>query len=262
MYAELSTTRTNKMSSASLPVKISLGLVTLISALELALVTATVGYLAIIEKQTFAVTTTTTATGAQAQTTVQVPGVPATLDVNQGHTSNGAAGTGFVIVGCAGLLALWLRGRPGYYRRRGAGGWLGRAWYRLWLALQVPALLLTLGALAYVFAVTNAHGGQSVDLGVVQDLRGAAKYPLGEWTPQGWFAALAALDFVSESDRDGVVSHLKIARGWQYNLIPFFLAQLAQTVLTLLDARRRRRAEGQYSPAGPGLEQGGIYEGK
>lgn len=251
------------MSSASLPVKISLGLVMFTSALELALVTATVGYLAIIGKQTFAVTTTTTATGAQTQTTLQVPGVPATLDVNQGHTSNGAAGTGFVIVSCAGLLALWLRDRPGYYHRRGFGGWFGRVWYRLWLALLVPALLLTLGALAYVFTVTNAHEGQSIDLGVVQNLRSAtsgAKYPLEEWTPQGWFAALAALDFVNDSDRDGVVTHLRIARGWQYNLIPFFLAQLTQTTLTLLDARRRRKTDGQYIPAG--LEQGGVYEGK
>lgn len=239
------------MTSASLPLKVSLGLVMLTSAIELSFVTATVGYLALIGKQTFAV--------ASDGATVQVPGLPASLEVNQGHTSNGAAGTGFVVVGCAGILALWLRGRPGYHAGS-LGGRLGRAWYRLWLALNVPALLLTLAALAYVFAVTNGHDGQAIDLAAVPGTGTGSgdKYPLLDWTPQGWFAALAGLDLVSGSDRDGIETHLRLARGWQYNLIPFFLVQLAQTMLALLDARRRRKAEGQYGhrALGQSVEQG------
>lgn len=237
------------MSSASLPLKISIALVALVAAIELSFVTATVGYLALIGKQTFAAT-------SDDGSTVQVPGLPANLDVNQGHTANGAAGTGVVVIGWAGALALWLRGRPGYHSGTALGGF-GRGWYRLWLALNVPALLLTLVALAYVFAVTKAHDGQAIDLSAVST-GDDDKYPLLEWTPQGWFAALARLDLASGSDRDGVETHLRLARGWEYNLIPFFLLQLVQTALALLDARRRTRTERQYAHGGveQGVEQG------
>lgn len=246
------------MSSASLPLKISIGLVMLVSAIELSFVTATVGYLALIGKQTFA------AASDDDGTIVQVPGLPAHLEVNQGHTANGAAGTGFVVIGCAGLLALWLRGRPGYHSRTPLGVF-GRAWYRLWLALNVPALLLTLGALAYVAAVTRRHGDQAIDLTAVPGSDGGAdKYPLLTWTPQGWFAALAGLDLASGSDRDDIETHLRLARGWQYNLVPFFLVQLVQTALALLDARRRRKMEGQYAykAAEQSMEQGVSYGAK
>lgn len=239
------------MSSASLPLKITLGLVMIASAIELSFISATVAYLAQIGKTTFSVL-------SESQT-IQVPGHPASLEVNQGHASNGAAGTGLIIIGWAGVLALQMRGAPGYHNGT-LGGVLRRLWYRLWLVLQVPALLLMLGSLAYVFAVTNAHKGQDVDLAVVQGLQDGDKYPLGDWTPQGWFEALGKLDLVSGSERDGVDVHLKLAKGWQYNLIPLFLVQLAHTVLALLDARRRRRQEGQYTNTGN--EKGVAYVGK
>lgn len=224
---------------ASLPLKITVGLTAIASAIELAFVSATVAYLAIIGKTTFSVFLTPSQT-------IQVPGLPDKLSVNQGHTANGAAGTGLVIVGCAGILALWLRDRPDYYNSSFVGIF-SRAFYRLWLALNVPALLLTLAALAYVFAVTNMHQGQSIDLRTVQSLRDVdLKYPMLEWTPQGWLEALLKLDLVTESDRDAVELHYRVARGWQYNLIPFFVVQLAQTVFALLDARRRHVQRGTY----------------
>ncbi|CAN8101841.1 unnamed protein product [Discula destructiva] len=230
---------------ASLPLKVTLGLVMLASAIELSLISATVAYLAQIGKKSFPVLTTDPATSQQ--TIFDVPGLPTSLSVNQGHTSNGAAGTGLILIGCGGILALWLRGRAGYYSSA-----LSRAVYRLWLALNVPALLLTLGALAYVFAVTDMHRGQSIDLsGVALEVGSdgvvTTTYPEGVWTPQGWFDALLGLEFVSGGERDGVVAHEKIARGWQYNLIPFFLVQLAQTAFALLDARRRRAERGAHA---------------
>lgn len=237
------------MSSASLPLKVTLGLVMIASAIELSFISATVAYLAQIGK---------IAVLSNGQTN-EVPGLPANLEVNQGHTSNGAAGTGLIIVGFAGVLALQLRGRPGYHNGT-LGGLFRRSWYRLWLVLNVPALLLTLGALAYVFAVTNAHNGQDIDMAVVRGLQDGGKYPRQDWTPQGWFEALGKLEFVSGNDRDDVALHLKLAKGWQYNLIPFFVVQLAHTVLALLDARRRRREEGQFMNTG--IEKGVAYVGK
>lgn len=227
---------------ASLPLKITLGLTMIASAIELAFISATVAYLAQIGKTTFSVF-------LDPSQTIQVSGLPDRLSVDQGHTGNGAAGTGLIIIGCGGILALWLRGRSNYYDSS-FGGSFSRVFYRLWLAFNVPALLLTLGALAYVFAVTNMHKGQSIDLGAVQSLRDASlKYPLLEWTPQGWFEALLKLEFVDKSDRDAVEVHYKVAQGWQYNLIPFFLVQLAQTIFALLDARRRRTDRGTFVTA-------------
>lgn len=228
-----------------------MGLVMIASAIELSFISATVGYLAQLGNITF-----TVVSNGQ---TIQVPGLPANLSVNQGHTSNGAAGTGLIVIGFAGTLALWLRSRTGY-RHKSFGGLFSRCWYRLWLLLNVPALLLTLTALAYVFAVTNQHKGQSIDLGIAKSLDSGSKYPLLEWTPQGWFGALSKLDFVVGSDQDGVQSHLDIARGWQYNLIPFFVVQFVQTVLALMNAKQRSNADRQYVHGG--MEKGVTYGGK
>ncbi|KUI54445.1 hypothetical protein VP1G_01888 [Cytospora mali] len=223
------------MASPSPLLKVIVGLLMVVSIVELSFISATVGFLAKRASGTFDVVYN----GA----TFPIAGEPVNLSVNQGHTSNGASGTAFIIIGCCGLLALWLRGRSGYHNKS-IGGLFSRSWYRLWLAFNVPALLLTLGALAYTFAVTKAHQGQRIDLSVARRLDGGA-YPLQEWTPQNWFDALLKLDLASGSDRDDIESHYKIARGWEFNLIPFFIVQLVQTVLALLEAVRMRKADRQ-----------------
>lgn len=234
---------------ASWPLKITLGLTMIASAIELAFISATVGYLADIGEQNFSILLTT-------NQVIQVSGLPDKLSVNQGHTANGAAGTGLIVIGCAGLLALWLRDRSNYYQSSPSGTF-SRAFYRLWVAFNLPALLLTLGALIYVFSVTRIHSGQSIDLKFVQSLRNTGlKYPLLEWTPQGWLEALLKLHFETQSERDAVETHYKVARGWQYNLIPFFLVQLAQTILALLDARKRRTEKASYVSANGDKETG------
>ncbi|ROV97997.1 hypothetical protein VMCG_07026 [Cytospora schulzeri] len=228
------------MASTSLLLKVFIGLLMVVSIIELSFISATVAFLAKRASHTFDV--------VYHGTTFPVSGTPAKILVDQGHTSNGASGTAFVIVGCCGTLALWLRGRPGYHNKS-IGGYFSKGWYRLWLVLNVPALLLTLGALAYTFAVTRSHEGQRIDLDVAQGFDGAA-YPLQEWTPQNWFNALLKLDLASGSDRDDIDSHYKIARGWEYNLIPFFIVQLVQTALALLEAMRLRKADRQAGRGG------------
>lgn len=158
--------------------------------------------------------------------------------VNQGHTSNGAAGTAFILIGCGGILALWLRNRSNYHTKSFNGSF-SRFWYNAWLVLNVPALLLTLGSLAYVFAVTNAHSGQTIDLEHV--VPAGMAYPLGVWTPQNWFQAVLKLDLPSVGDRADIESHYKVMLGWQYNLIPMFLIQLVETALAFHEGMRRRK---------------------
>lgn len=229
------------MAITSLLLNVFIGLLMVVSIIELSFISATVGFLAGRASGTFDV--------VYDGSTIPVSGTPANLSVNQGHTSNGASGTAFIVVGCCGILALWLRSRPGYHNRS-SGGFFSRGWYRLWLALNVPALLLTLGALAYTFAVTRAHDGQRIDLSVARGLGGDA-YDVHEWTPQNWFDALLKLDLASGSDRDDIKSHYKIARGWEYNLIPFFIVQLVQTALALFEAMRKRKADRQYGHGRP-----------
>lgn len=172
--------------------------------------------------------------------TYLLAGEPLNIMVDQGHTSNGAAGTAFVVIGLGGILGLFLRS----WSRNKSGGaaTFARSIYYLWLSFNIPAFLLTTGALAYVFAVTNAHEGQTIDVTLAAGLNGR-KYPLDDWTPQNWFSAILNLDLVDA--REDIQNHLSVMRGWQYNLIPLFIVQLGVTILALwefFDGRRRSKA--------------------
>lgn len=246
---------------ASLPLKITLGLVMLASALELSLISATVAYLAQLDKRTFTVSSSTTSSPSPPTTTTTIHGLPATLLVDQGHTANGAAGTALVLLGLGGVLALHLRSRARYHHATGARGALARAVYRLWLGLTVPALLLTLGALAYVLAVTRMHDDDAGQMAALLDHdhdngNGGVVAVLGTWTPQGWLGALARLDV---ADRAALRVQARVARAWEWNLVPFFGVQVGMTVCAWLDARRRRGERGVYEAAGGDREGGYGY---
>ncbi|KAJ0118723.1 hypothetical protein J7T55_012977 [Diaporthe amygdali] len=191
------------MALSSLLLNVAIGLLMVVSIIELSLVSATVGFLSQRAKGTFDIKT--------GDSTFPISGEPAKLIVDQGHTSNGASGTAFIVIGCS--------------------------------------LLLTLGALAFTFAVANAHDGQRIDLSVAEGLNGKA-YSSETWTPQSWFDALLKLDLASHTDRNDIQRIHRIARGWQYNLIPFFIVQLAQTVLAYLEAVRKRKIDKQYTYGG------------
>jgi hypothetical protein len=205
----------------SLALKVAIGLLMTVSAIELGFVTATVAWLQ-----------RTASKGFQFQhdgSSHQLAGIPLNFLVDQGHTSNGAAGTALVLIGFGGAIALYIRNSNNHQSRN----W-GQCIYYLWLALNIPALLLTTGALGYVFSVTNARYGQTIDPVLAANLDGNA-YPLDSWTPQNWFAAVLGLDRVTA--RDDIESHLRIMHGWQYNLIPFFCLHLLETVLAFMEYR-------------------------
>jgi hypothetical protein len=204
-------------------VKAGLALVMLDSILELSFVSATVGWLHGAASGTFLVNSSSG--------TYPLKGEPLHLMTDQGHTANAAAGTGFILIGLGGILALSLRNRSGKF---------GHGLYYLWLVINVLAFMLTLGALGYVMNVTNAHKGQSIDVDVASGLKGA-KYPQNVWTPQNWFSAVLDLDLASESERKDILSHLRIMWGWQYNLIVMVIVQLGTTVLFIMDGLKWRK---------------------
>ncbi|KAI1772238.1 hypothetical protein F4818DRAFT_180145 [Hypoxylon cercidicola] len=218
----------SNMSRLSLALKVAIGLLMVDSIIELSFVSSMVAWLHRTASQGFFIN--------YDGSTYLLAGEPLNLMVDQGHTSNGAAGTAFIIIGLGGILGLLLRS----WSRNKSGGaaTFARSIYYIWLSFTIPAFLLTTGALAYVFAVTNAHEGQTIDVALVAGLNGR-KYPLDDWAPQNWFSAVLNLDLVDA--REDIQSHLSVMRGWQYNLIPMFIVQLGVTVLALWEFVDRRR---------------------
>jgi hypothetical protein len=215
--------------STSIALKAAIGVLMVDSIIELAFISSMVSWLHNTASGSFAIV-------MGDGSTFNLRGEPLHLLVNQGHTSNGAAGTAFVLIGVGGILTLWLRNRAGRF---------GHALYYFWVVCNVLALMLTIAALAYVFSVINQHRGQVIDLGLAESLKGA-KYPLDDWTPQNWFSAFLDLHIADDSVRNDIASHYRVMRGWQYNLIPLFVVQLVETVLAVMDGLRWRK-EVQYA---------------
>lgn len=173
-----------------------------------------------------------------------ITGKPEHLLVNQGHTSNGAAGTAIVIVGLGGILVLCLRRfSPRTFRSR-----FGTALYYIWLVFTVLSALLALTALIYTFTITNQYANQTIEvrtaaLGAAPPARGPGlPYPYASWTPENWFTAiLNQLRLVSNSDRKDIELRVAIMRGWRWNLIPLFLLGVIVAGLAWLEAFKRKK---------------------
>lgn len=232
------------MASTDLALKVLIGLLMVDSAIELALISSMVAWLLDRASGTFEIN------NGAAAASFPLLGEPLHLLVDQGHTSNGAAGTAFVLVGVGSIIALWLRRRA----YRGRAPKLGMAFYYLWLVITVLSALLTLAALIYAFILTYKHAGQSIDVALASTLNNQASsdyvaYPLDQWTPENWFQAILDLDLSHDSDRSDITLYLHIIRGWRWNLIPLFFLGLLVCASAVADALRWRRAshKGMYS---------------
>lgn len=172
--------------------------------------------------------------------TYPLHGKPEGLLVDQGHTSNGAAGTAFVLIGMGGILALTLRSR----------GRFGKGWYTFWLYMTIPSTLLTLAALIYTMVLTSQHNHQTIDSYVAVSLNNKpypdyVAYPVQEWTPENWFDAVLRLPMVHSSDRSNVRQHVRTMRAWRWNLVPMFMVGFWVCVVAFVEyvlVWRRRSA--------------------
>lgn len=172
--------------------------------------------------------------------TFSLHGKPEYMLVDQGHTSNGAAGTAFVLVGFGGILVLALRHRM---ERQGRSSSAVNGMYYAWLVSIVLSTLLTLAALIATFVLTSKHAHQMINVTFAANLNNQpypnmVPYPLLEWTPENWFSAVLSLDLVSASDRADISHHLLVMRGWRWNLIPLFLLGLWLCIAAVWDMRR------------------------
>ena len=169
---------------------------------------------------------------------------PVGLLLNQGHTSNGAAGTAFVAIGMGGILALWLRHRQ-LKRERSLHGFTSFL-YNFWLVMTVLSALLSFSAFVAVMAITYQHANQKININLASTLyhRSPSDYPSYPdlmWTPQNWFAELLRLPLTKSSDRSTINLHLAVMHAWEWNLIPMTIVGFVVATLAFLDRRRQRQ---------------------
>ncbi|KAK5941470.1 hypothetical protein PMZ80_006749 [Knufia obscura] len=222
------------MAPFSLPLYVAIGLLMVDSIIELSFVSSMVAWLHRRAGGSFEI--------AYNGSTYSLHGKPENELADQGHTSNGAAGTAFVLIGMGGILILWMRSRPNMWQK----GFV-KVLYHFWLVMTVLSALLTLSALIFTFIITSNHAGQTIDQSVASQLDNHpypnyVAYPLDSWTPENWFNAVLNLDLVHDSDRSAIDLRVHIMRGWRYNLIPMFIIGLAVAALAFWDAFNRRKA--------------------
>jgi hypothetical protein len=246
------------------PILIVLPLLMTVSIIELSFVSAMVGFLH-GRANGFFVLDFPGQTSPSGPDTVELWAKPTTLIEDQGHTSNGAAGTGFVLIGFGGLFMVW------WERRRMRN--VSTSWprhrdptltsfsqtqtnqpgglYLTWLVLCILGTLLTLAALIYTFVVTNDYSGQTIDLSVVAANPAPIPYPLDDWTPENWFqAVLDQMPLQKDSDRSKLRQQLHIMRGWRWNLVPFFIVFTLVSAVGVWEYLRLRRMGGRSGGAG------------
>lgn len=222
------------MASSNLPLFVAIGLLMVDSIIELSFISSMVAWLHRRAGRSFEV--------AYNGSSYSLHGKPVGLLVNQGHTSNGAAGTAFVLIGMGGILILWMRSRPSLVTKG-----IVKGLYYFWLVMTVLSALFTLAALIATFVITGNHTGQTIDQGVASQLNNQlypdyVAYPLNFWTPENWFDAVLKLDLMHTSERSNINLHVAVMRGWRYNLIPMFIIGSVAACLALWDASKRRKA--------------------
>ena len=195
-----------------------------VSIIELSFVSAMVGFLHGRANGFFIVDSPGTSSNSGPDT-FELKAKPWKLLEDQGHTSNGAAGTGFVLIGLGGLLLIWWeRRRLHLTSARSQPSGL----FTTYFVLTILSTLLALAALIYTFVLTSKHANQTIDLQLASENPSPMPYPgPQQWTPENWFkAVLEQVPLQLEGDKDKLRSELMIMRGWRYNLIPLFLVDL------------------------------------
>lgn len=173
-------------------------------------------------------------------------GKPEGLLADQGHASNGAAGTAFIVIGLGGILALVLRNRQ--LKHTGSIHGFTKGLYNFWLVMTVLSAIYSLASLIYTFVLTYQHDHQTIDIDVAAGLDNQPypnyeAYPLLEWTPQNWYTAVLQLDLMNHDDRHDISHHLTLMKAWQWNLIPMTVLSIVVMGLAFADRMAQRQRE-------------------
>ncbi|EXJ90446.1 hypothetical protein A1O1_03548 [Capronia coronata CBS 617.96] len=168
-------------------------------------------------------------------------GKPAGLLVDQGHTSNGAAGTAVILVGILGFLTIWHERRRTRKTSPTTTIHPHSGLFTFWTILTILSAMLTLAALIYTFVLTAQTDNQTIDLAVAAANSDPLMYPDDKWTPENWFVAVLALPLAHDSDRRDIRNNLRLMRGWRWNLIPLFIFGVGIAGLAVWELFRGRK---------------------
>jgi len=178
-------------------------------------------------------------------------GKPLNELADQGHASNGAAGTAYVAVGFGGFLALYLRHRQLKKSHELCG--FTKGLYNFWCGLTVVAAIYDIAALIYTFVLTYRHMHQEIDVAFAATLDNHpypdyVAYPRQQWTPENWFTAVLDLPLKYGHDRSDIRMQLLLMKAWRWNLIPLSILGILVAVLAIFDrmALRRRVSSGVH----------------
>ncbi|ETN47016.1 uncharacterized protein HMPREF1541_01206 [Cyphellophora europaea CBS 101466] len=219
---------------------IAIPILMIVSIIELSFISAMVGFLH-GRANGFFVVDSPGSNSNSGPDTFELWAKPSVLLEDQGHTSNGAAGTGFILIGIGGLLMIWWERR----RMRETTDTRPGPLFTTWLILSFLGTLLTLAALIYTFVLTQNHTGQTIDLAIAAANPAPSPYPDDEWTPENWYqAVLDQVPLRDDSDRRKIRQQLRIQRGWRWNLVPFFIVFTVVTCLGAWEWLRLRRNRG------------------
>lgn len=220
----------NRQNMAYLPLLVAISLISIDALIEVGFVGSMVGYL----HHAHADVPFTILNSPQ---NYQLFPKPAQPIVNQGHTSNGAAGTAFVLVGVCGFITIWRQRKL----ERFNNAYRPSRIFTTWAVFTLLSFLLTLSALIYTFVVTHNTDNQTIDP-TVAAANNDKPYPVHQWTPENWYKAVLKLPFQDESEKSNIRFNVHLMEGWRWNLIPLLLLGLSVLILATRELLRIRRA--------------------
>ncbi|KAH8697855.1 hypothetical protein BGW36DRAFT_450608 [Talaromyces proteolyticus] len=127
--------------------------------------------------------------------------LPEKLSLNQGHTTNGAAGYGLVLSITFLVITFFLQGNR-----------KNQPILLIMTLLLGLLVLFVLSAFIYVFAVTYMTSENRINTRIAESINGAA-YPIDSWTPETWYRALLLLPLTGV-DLTGAYQEMVAWRWW------------------------------------------------
>ncbi|KAF2027191.1 hypothetical protein EK21DRAFT_72579 [Setomelanomma holmii] len=160
---------------------------------------------------------------------------PAHMWADQGHESNGVAGYGFFL-GLFGMFVAWRVRKPTILTTAQRP----HKTLTALLILQFLAVLFTLTAFIFVFAVTYQTNDQHIRAPVAANNQGV-NYAEHKWTPETWFKAVLELPLTDSDKRDEIDSKVTNMVAWRWMLLPIFIVDIIAFGVTTMAWLKQRK---------------------
>ncbi|CRG86578.1 hypothetical protein PISL3812_03588 [Talaromyces islandicus] len=159
--------------------------------------------------------------------------LPEKLSLNQGHTTNGAAGYGLVLSIALLVITFSFRNDRNHKRK-----------LLMMTILLVLLVLFILSAFIYVFAVTYLTSENRINTRYAQSMDGAP-YPIDNWTPETWYKALLLLP-IENVDLTGAYQEMVAWRWWIFPYLMVSILASGWTAIVWLREEAPTRLRNRY----------------